>query len=72
MTELALLVPLIALAGGALACLGRTPAAADRLNVIAALATAVAALALAALALTGEGLRTRWRHRPAASACCWP
>ena len=67
MTELALLVPLIALAGGALACLGRTPAAADRLNVVAALVTAAAALTLAALALTGEELRTRWLQVDGAS-----
>jgi hydrogenase-4 component F len=59
-TELAVIVPLLALAGGALTCLGRTPAAADRLYVAAALGVAAAALAQAALALTGDELRTRW------------
>jgi hydrogenase-4 component F len=50
-TELAVLVPLLALAGALAASLGRTPALADRINVIAACVTATAALALAAATL---------------------
>ncbi|MDA0163740.1 proton-conducting transporter membrane subunit [Solirubrobacter ginsenosidimutans] len=51
MTELAALVPLLAAAGAALVCLGRTPRDTDRLNVVAACVTAAAALALAVTAL---------------------
>jgi hydrogenase-4 component F len=59
-TELALLVPLLALIGGAAVCLGRTPAQADRLNLVAAALTAAAALVLAALAVTGSTLDSGW------------
>jgi hydrogenase-4 component F len=59
-TELAAAVPLIALAGGVLVCLARTPSMADRLNTIAACATALAAFVLAGLALSGEERHTRW------------
>ncbi|WP_053226489.1 proton-conducting transporter transmembrane domain-containing protein [Solirubrobacter soli] len=67
MTELAAAVPLIALAGGLLTCLARTPAQADRLNSIAALATALAAFVLAALAIAGEERHTRWLEIDGAS-----
>ena len=70
MTELAALVPAIAVAGIVLVCLGRTPEQADRLNVVAALATATTALALAVAALARGGdpaLRTRWLEIDAAS-----
>jgi hydrogenase-4 component F len=59
-TELALLVPLLALAGGIAVCLGRTPAQVDRLNLGAASLTAAAALALAASAILGSPLETGW------------
>jgi hydrogenase-4 component F len=59
-TELAAAVPLIALAGGVLTCLARTPGQADRLNALAAIATALAAAVLAALAIAGEERHTRW------------
>jgi hydrogenase-4 component F len=59
-TELALLTPIIALCGGLLVCLGRSPAEADRLNLVAAMLTAAAALALATTAIAGETLETGW------------
>jgi hydrogenase-4 component F len=66
-TELAVLAPLLALAGGILVCLGRSPAEADRLNVVAAVGTASAGLALAATALFGSPLETGWLLVDAAS-----
>jgi hydrogenase-4 component F len=59
-TELALLTPVVALCGGILVCLGRSPAEADRLNLVAALLTAAAGLALAATAILGSPLETSW------------
>jgi hydrogenase-4 component F len=59
-TELALLTPVVALCGGILVCLGRTPAEADRLNLVAAILTAAVGLALAAAALFGSPLETGW------------
>jgi formate hydrogenlyase subunit 3/multisubunit Na+/H+ antiporter MnhD subunit len=66
-TELAVLVPLLALAGGGVVCLGRTPVATDRLSVAAAPVVAGAALVLAALALAGTERHTRWLEIDAAS-----
>jgi hydrogenase-4 component F len=65
-TELAVLAPLLALIAGAVVCLGRSPAAADRLNVVAAPVVAAAALALAARALAGTEQHTRWLEIDAA------
>jgi hydrogenase-4 component F len=59
-TELAVLVPLLAVAGGIAVCLGRTPAQAARLNLVAAILTAAAGLALAATAIAGDELETGW------------
>jgi hydrogenase-4 component F len=66
-TELAVLVPLLALAGGGVVCLGRTPVSTDRLSVAAAPVVAGAALVLAALALAGTERHTRWLEIDAAS-----
>jgi len=66
-TELAVATPLVALAGGALTALARTPREADHANVLAAIVTALVALALAVAAIAGETASTRWLYVDAAS-----
>ena len=60
MTELAFLTPAIALLSGFVVCLARTPAQADRLNLVAAILTGATGLALAASAIDGPALETGW------------
>ena len=68
MTELALAAPVLALAGALATGLARTPARADRVNVVAALVTAAAALAFAAVAVVDGAVEaSRWLEVDAAS-----